>query len=343
MKQTPVKNSTLKIGILRALHLGDMLCIIPTVRAIRHAYPSASITLIGLPWQKSFVERFQHYFNAFVEFPGWPGLPERSYDREKVVSFIRDMQHQSFDIFLQMQGNGESTNALCMLFGAKQIFGLRKSKDWCPDESAFPVSEDDEHEVLRFLKIVKALRIPLQGSQLEFPFCSNELQRIRTILMERGLREKTYVCIHPGARDPRRRWPVRNFALVADALASFGFSIVLTGAMEEGCILDEVASLMSHPVLHVVQQFGHMPLGELAALIHFGAGLVSNDTGVSHIASALQIPSVILFSEFSYPSRWAPLNSQIHKAIPFAEAEDYGMVVQTMLRSLKNQASLKQQ
>jgi ADP-heptose:LPS heptosyltransferase len=341
MKETHAENAKLKIGILRALYMGDMLCIIPTVRAIRGAYPFASITLIGLPWQKSFVERFHHYFDAYVEFPGWPGLPEQPYDHKRVLSFIADMQAQSFDIFLQMQGNGESTNVLSMLFGAKKTFGLRKANDWCENEYTFPVSEDDEHEILRFLKLVNALQIPIQGTYLEFPIHANELKKIHAILTEQKLSNTSYICVHPGARDPRRRWAARNFAVVADQLASFGYKILLTGGVEERGVMQEVASLMSYPALNTVEEFGHLPLGELAALIHYGSALVANDTGVSHIASALQVPSVIIFSPFSNPLRWAPLNSQIHKVIPIAAADDHGLIVRTMLQILQPTVSSK--
>jgi ADP-heptose:LPS heptosyltransferase len=341
MKQMEAENSKLKIGILRALYLGDMLCIIPTVRAVRSAFPLASITLIGLAWQKTFVERFHHYFDDFVEFPGWPGLPEQPYDPKRIISFIGDMQARSFDIFLQMQGNGESTNVMCLLFGAKKTFGLRKPSDWCVSESDFPVSGDSEHEVLRFLKLTEPLQIPTEGAYLEFPFHASELENVRAHLAEIKLSEKSYICIHPGARDFRRRWPARNFALVADQLASFGYAIVLTGGGEEREVLEEVASHMSaSAALNVVKAFGHLPLGELAAVIRYSAGLVTNDTGVSHIASALQIPSVIIFSPFSNPSRWAPLNTQIHQAIPTAAAEDHRSVAQMMLQNLGHAVSL---
>ena len=156
------KMSFQKIGILRALYLGDMLCAIPAVRAIRHAFPEASISLIGLPWQKDFVERFQHYFDEFVEFPGWPGLPEQSVEVEKIPAFLHLMQSKAYDLIVQMQGNGAVTNSLCMLFGAKKVCGLRKSGEYCPDEKLFPISEDSDHEVLRFLTLTEALKISPQ-------------------------------------------------------------------------------------------------------------------------------------------------------------------------------------
>ena len=116
--------------------------------------------------------RFQKYFDHFLEFPGWPGLPEQQPDAEEVLQFVGNIRALSFDIIFQMQGNGEITNSMCMLWGGKRVCGLRKSGEYAPDEHLFPVSEDGEHEVLRFFKLLVALDIESQGSHLEFPITS---------------------------------------------------------------------------------------------------------------------------------------------------------------------------
>lgn len=334
-------NHRYKIGVFRALQLGDLLCIIPAVRAIRAFYPSAEVTLIGLPWQKHFVERFHHYFNAFVEFPGWPGLPERPYDMARIPEFLKEMQQQKFDLVLQMQGNGESTNTMCMLWGAKLVVGLRKHNEFCPDEKLFIVSGDDEHEVLRFLKLIKALNIPSQGEQLELPIFTSEIDEIRKKLLNNGIAEGHYICMHPGARDPRRRWPVDRFALLADQLASHGFTIVLTGAEDERELLAQITFLMRFKVINVVEKFGHLPLGELAALISLSMGLVSNDTGVSHIATALNVPSVIIFSQYSNPNRWAPLDTSIHTIVLHEDAANVDIVYDAVVKQILDPIKLR--
>lgn len=324
-----------KIAILRALQLGDLLCMIPAARAIRRAYPDADITLIGLPGKEDFTERFRHYFDRFLEFPGWPGLPEQEVIPARVTGFLQHAQQQQFDLVLQMQGSGTFTNECCFLLGGRITAGLRAAGVWAPHGSLFPLMTESDHEILRLLKIVHALGIPADGTALEFPITPAEYAQAGMIMDLLQLQAGKYICIHPGARDPKRRWPAAGFAAMGDALSAMGYSILITGSEEEQALTRAVAAQMQNPAIDLVAHAGQTSIGEMAALIQNAAGLLSNDTGVSHIAAALQIPSVIIFSPYSDPDRWKPLNDKLHTVVPAEKANDLAYVLNALENMMK--------
>jgi ADP-heptose:LPS heptosyltransferase len=118
-------------------------------------------------------------------------------------------------------------------------------------------------------------------------------------------------------------------------LAKRGYTILLTGSVEEAALLEQVDDLMDQPALNLVDQCGHVGLGELAALIRDSLMLISNDTGVSHLAAAFQIPSVIIFSPFSDMRRWAPLDTQLHLSISPSQAQDPRYVTEVVIEYLE--------
>src|SRR5690606_8920872 len=89
------------IGVFRALQLGDMLCAVPSLRALRERWPHAKVALIGLPWQRELLARFPEYVDDLVVFPGYPGLPEQAYDGRRLAEFLDEMNARSFDLLLQ--------------------------------------------------------------------------------------------------------------------------------------------------------------------------------------------------------------------------------------------------
>jgi ADP-heptose:LPS heptosyltransferase len=311
MKIFKFKEVPKTIAIFRALQLGDLLCTVPAFRALRSAFPEAHITLIGLPWAKGFTQRFSHYLDDFIEFQGWPGLPERDYTAQNIPGFLQEMQSRCFDLALQMQGSGVITNPLTALFGAKDMAGYYLPGNFLPNEKSFLEYPEGEHEVHIFLRLMQFLGASEVSDQMEFPVRAEERVAFEHLRIQTGIETGRYVCLHPGARFVGRRWPAEKFALVGDHLQKKGYQVILTGTKEEQPLTRAVSQNMRQPALDLA---GETDLGVLANLLADARLLVSNDTGVSHLAAALQVPSVILFSA-SDPNRWRPLNHQLHHVI----------------------------
>jgi len=298
-----------RIAVLRALHLGDLLCAVPALRALRRASGCAHIALVGLPWARQFVDRFSHLIDEFIEFPGFPGLGERPCQVSALPAFFARMQERRFDLALQMHGDGRIANLVVALFGARRLAGYYLPGGYCPDAGNFLAYPTELPEVRRHLALMAQLGIPTAGEHLEFDVRPAERQAAATLL---GCRSPAaYACVHPGARDERRRWPPALFAAVADGLAERGLAVVLTGTAREADLTAAVARAMRTPALDLA---GRTDLGTLAALVAGARLLVANDTGVSHLAAALGTPSAIVFSH-SEPARWAPLDGERHRVL----------------------------
>jgi len=226
-----------KIAVFRALQLGDMLCVIPAMRALRKAYPNAEITLLGLPWAKSFVERFSNYFNRFIHFPGCEGLPEQNFHTQDLRVFIHRMKREKFDLVLQMQGNGTVVNPLMFLFDAKHVAGFYNNESYVASD-LFLKYPDSGHEIKRHLALINFLGIKSAGTDLEFPLTQKDYRDYAELLIP--ITEKQYVVVHPGSRSALRQWPPKFFAALADYCVEQGFTVVVTGTNDEKLITEEL-------------------------------------------------------------------------------------------------------
>jgi ADP-heptose:LPS heptosyltransferase len=300
-----------RIVVFRALQLGDMLCAVPALRALRAAYPGAEMVLVGLPWAAAFVDRYRPYLDGFREFPGDPALPERVPELARIPPFYEEMRRERFDLALQMHGSGRVTNRLVARLGAKAIAGFYEPGAFRPDGGRFLAYPSRGTEVRRLLGLVGSLGAPAQDDRLEFPIWPGDRRALREITKTHDLRPRRYACIHPGASVPERRWGPERFARVADALAGRGLRIVLTGTAGEAGLTRAVARLMRSPSIDLA---GKTDLGTVAALIDGARLLICNDTGVSHLAAALRVPSVVI-STGTNPERWAPADRQRHRVL----------------------------
>lgn len=298
-----------RIAVFRALQLGDMLCAVPALRALRAAYPDSEIVLIGLPWARQFAARYSCYIDGFIAFPGHPALPERVCNFSAVPAFLRAVHVKKFDLAIQMHGNGTVTNALLSWFGAARVAGFHPPSESCPDPRSFFCYPDNGPELRRLLDLAVFLGGREPAELLEFPLYEADHQELAVLATD--LQPGGYVCIHAGSRADSRRWLPEYFAHTADALAAEGLPVVFTGTYRERGQVETISAMMKSTARNLA---GRTTLGSLAALLAGARLLICNDTGVSHLATALSVPSVVVFTG-SDPSRWAPLNRARHKSL----------------------------
>ena len=307
-----------RIALMRALPgLGDFLCFVPALRAIRTAFPESEISLIGLPHLRPLVHRFARYVDELLVFPGFPGLNGSHVAVPHLLDFLDQTQYR-FDLAIQMHGNGEVCNQFVALLGAKKLAGFYMPGHYCPDPRTFLPYPQEEAEINRLLQLLALLGIPAQGTDLEFPLTDHDLECLLELPEASVLEPGRYVCLHTGASAAARCWSPLCFAHVADELARFGFQIVFTGTAQEQ---KRVEAIRQHMRYGAFDLCGRTPLGLLAALFSGACLLISNDTGVAHLATALHTPSVVLFTDSAAAHSWAPFDQQRHRVITEAKPD----------------------
>ncbi len=310
-----------RIGVLRALYLGDLIVAVPALRALRARFPEAEITLLGLPWAQTFVQRFHQYLDRLVIFPGYPGLKEGGGSPDDMTRFIAEQRAYSYDLLIQMHGSGKTSNALLGELKGKYAVGYYEAEKTNDLQLALPYPQG-WHEILRNLQLVEYLGSTALDPQLEFPLDTADHAEAHALLasiddgshVKDGLPGENgpLIGIHPGSRSPARRWPVAYFAALANELVTRrGARIVLTGSEDERETVRGVMERLSVPALDLS---GRTSLGGLAALIKKLDLFISNDTGPAHIACAVDCPSVTVFGPAEY-ERWAPLDHVRHPTV----------------------------
>ncbi|HEY9199345.1 MAG TPA: glycosyltransferase family 9 protein, partial [Gammaproteobacteria bacterium] len=219
-----------RVAVFRALQLGDLLCAVPALRAVRAAMPNAHITLIGLPWARDFARRFRHYVDDFLDFTGAPGLIERTPAPGEYAAFLAAAQARRFDLALQLHGDGSHSNAVVRALGARYTVGCHPAETAAADPRYSLEYPEQLPEIRRLLAPLAHVGIAARGEQLEFPVTAEDEAALDAAWPQRG--HGRYICLHPGARMPSRRWPAAYFARIAVACAEAGYVPVFTGSAD---------------------------------------------------------------------------------------------------------------
>jgi ADP-heptose:LPS heptosyltransferase len=258
--------------MLRALGLGDFLAGVPAYRALRAAYPGHEIVLAA-PSQLAPLAALTGAIDRVLPAGELQPVPWRGPPPA---------------VAADLHGSGPASHDLVRAVGAPVTMMYASPAD--PGVEG-PWWAEEEHEVARWCRLLGWWGIPADPGALllslpaSFP------------------RVKGAAVIHPGAASGSRRWPAERFAAVARTLAAWGLPVVISGSAAEQALADRVALAAGLGRESVLA--GQTDLADLAAVVAAATIVISNDTGVAHLAVAFGTPSVTLFGPVS-PALWGP-------------------------------------
>ena len=292
-----------KVVLLRASRIGDFLCAVPALRALRTRLPAAKISMITVPLLQEVAERLSSLDRVWP-FPGFPGIAEQLFDARATVHFFQQIQREHFDLALQMQGTGVYSNPFALLLGARATAGFIRPGDTAGLLDAALPYPHHLHEIRCVLALTEFLGAPSIGEELEFPLSAADRAEAAALLAPWP---QPWIGFHPSSRDQTRRWPLHNYlALAEQLLTSQGGTIFLLGDTEAVPAGQFLAQRLHKRCLDLT---GSISLLTSGALIERLALLVTNDSGPAHIAYALHTPTATLFGVSASPQTNGPLQS----------------------------------
>jgi ADP-heptose:LPS heptosyltransferase len=113
--------------------------------------------------------------------------------------------------------------------------------------------------------------------------------------------DRPYALLHPTTAFFTKQWPVENFARTAEFLAEKGIATVAISSKDESQGLTELRRASRVPII----TFDDLTLPEITALASRAKLFVGNDSGIAHIAAAVNTPTVVIFGS-SNRNHWRP-------------------------------------
>lgn len=268
-----------RLVVLRALGLGDLLVTVPALRALAEAFPGHHRVLVAPAWLRPVVALLEDVVHEVVDADfrlGVGHVPARG------------------EVAVNLHGAGPQSSRALLATGARRVLAF--AHPGVP-RIAGPAWHLEEHELERWCRLLEAFAIPVDRARWRLPAGG----------LPRRPSWRGATVLHPGAASAARRWPTSRWAAVARALQASGQPVVITGSVGERALAAEVAQRAGLGLSAV--EAGRTSLTELAGGLSEARRVVAGDTGVAHLATALAVPSVLLFGP-TPPSRWGPPRDQ---------------------------------
>lgn len=319
------------ILVVRLGAMGDIVHVIPAVKNLKMVFPSAHITWLVEDKLKDLVEGIPEIDEVIV-FPRKQWQSQLKYPRKyfAIISgtrmFFEKLRSRRYDIALDFHGNFKS-GLLAYLSNARIRIGF--SKGYCKEFNfifsnlRITPQQKRMHRVDKYLNLLRGLGIDVQYQRPVFSIPDTDRLYIDHFIQENLLNGKPIAIIHPGTSmfGKYKRWPPKNYANLADRLIrELDYSVIFTWGALEYKIVEEIMSFMHYPATVACKTSS---VRQLIALIQHARIFIGGDTGPTHIASCMGIPTIAIFGPKD-PVVYAPYGRNalvVRKDIPCSPCE----------------------
>jgi ADP-heptose:LPS heptosyltransferase len=288
-----------RLLVIRAGALGDCLLMLPTLTALRSAFPTACIDLMGYPMRWAWI--LGRGIVDTVHTIEQPGMHRLFCEGGTLPAHLAHCFGR-YDLILSYRPDPDGLFATNLRrLGAGLVLS----------QSPFPPPPPPPIHVADFaLQLVAQLGVSPPSRTPHLQLTAEELAWARPFFVEHDLDPQRHqlVVLHPGSGSAAKRWALGKFAAVIEALGQqAGVScVIVTGYAEETIAAEMRASLLHSPFL-VAENWPLMPT---AALLAHAAVFIGNDSGLTHLAAALKRPTVAIFGPTD-PAIWGPRGKHV--------------------------------
>jgi heptosyltransferase-1 len=304
-----------KILIIKPSALGDIIQAMPAACCLADNFPEAKIHWFVRPEFAALVENHKCIHKIVIfdrkKLGKWWYKPSAF---AELVRLIKQLRTEKYDIVLDFQGRFRSA-IFAWFSGCKQRIGMAETQEITGlfYTRKIAQSENSIHLVDYFLDMVCSIGAKKTEVHFGLKPDMQAVSEIRNILLNNNADADNYAVFVPGATVEAKKWPIENFAALAEKVhKKYQCSIVVAGVESENAAAKVLQTIANVPVINlagnktpIINLAGKTNIRQLIALLAYAKAVVSNDTGPAHLASALDVPMVLIFG-FTNPSRVAP-------------------------------------
>ncbi|MBA2378996.1 MAG: glycosyltransferase family 9 protein [Blastocatellia bacterium] len=288
--------SVRRVLVIRLRSIGDTVLSTPTLIALRRFLPNAEIDVLLEPWVAPVLEGFPHLTSVI---PVHNGLPDR-------FRTARKIRRRAYDVVFNLHG-GSTSSFMAFATGARFRIGYSNHRylqfyTHLLSSSADFWQRPITHSAEQQLALAGFAGVPVDDRpRTSLAIKQDAAIDVESILSGYNIADRPLALIHPTTAFETKRWPARNFAELLSHLNAIGLYPVLVSTPAESEIIDDVCT-------YATQDFVHLPgltLPQITALAARAQLFVGNDSGIAHIAAAVQTPTVVIFGS-SNRAHWHP-------------------------------------